>query len=292
MNIINNMLEALKEGSGINNEYFLLIILSISIILIIKVIGKAINKVYNLKRHSSKKTFRFNQSINIISNIICVFLIFLVWEKHLSNVITIISFISAGATIALREVILNIFAGIYIKTSKPFVVEDRVQIGDIKGDVVLITALSFKVLELKDRLNGEQSSGIIVNIPNSKVFSQAVKNYTAAFKYIWSELVVMAPCDADIDKNKKKLYEIVNRNEVIKSIPQKMDRAIHEASGSYRIYYNNLKPIIYTEFKDGHIEFTIRFLVHPKKERNVINDLWINIIKEYQKNNLDLYRKI
>ena len=50
--------------------------------------------------------------------------------------------------------------------------------------------------------------------------------------------------------------------------------------------------IIYTEFKDGHIEFTIRFLVHPKKERNVINDLWINIIKEYQKNNLDLYRKI
>ena len=45
MNTINNMLEALKEGSGINNEYFLLIILSISIILIIKVIGKAINKI-------------------------------------------------------------------------------------------------------------------------------------------------------------------------------------------------------------------------------------------------------
>ena len=36
---------------------------------------------------------------------------------------------------------------------------------------------------------------------------------------------------------------------------------------------------------------TIRFLVHPKKERNVINDLWVGIIKEAQKNNIDLYKE-
>ena len=151
--------------------------------------------------------------------------------------------------------------------------------------------MSFKVLEIGNRLNGEQSSGIIVNIPNSKIFSEALKNYTTAFKYIWSEMIVNIDFEADIDKNKKKLYEIVNKNEVIKSIPKKMDRAIDEACGTYRIYYNNLKPIIYTEYKDDHIELTIRFLVHPKKERNVINDLWINIIKEAQKGNINLYIK-
>ena len=104
-------------------------------------------------------------------------------------------------------------------------------------------------------------------------------------------MIVNIDFEADIDKNKKKLYEIVNKNEVIKSIPKKMDRAIDEACGTYRIYYNNLKPIIYTEYKDDHIELTIRFLVHPKKERNVINDLWINIIKEAQKGNINLYIK-
>ena len=104
-------------------------------------------------------------------------------------------------------------------------------------------------------------------------------------------MVVNIDFEADIDKNKKKLYEIVNKNEIIKSIPKKMDRAIDEACSSFRIYYNNLKPIIYTEYKENHIELTIRFLVHPKKERNVTNDLWTNIIKEAQKGNIDLYIK-
>ena len=151
--------------------------------------------------------------------------------------------------------------------------------------------MSFKVLEVKERVNGEQSSGIIINVPNSAVFSNHLKNYTTAFKYIWSEMNVGINLEADINKSKKILYTIVNKNEIIKSIPKKMDKAIEEASSNYRIYYNNLKPIIYTEYVDNHIEFTIRFLVHPKKERMVIDSLWIEIIKEAQKGNIELYKK-
>ncbi len=32
-------------------------------------------------------------------------------------------------------------------------------------------------------------------------------------------------------------------------------------------------------------------MVHPKKERNVLNNLWIKIIKEAQCGNIDLYNK-
>ena len=288
---MNSIINDLKGATGINNEYIILVIISLIVVLGIKIFSKIVSRLYSLSNHSSRNVFKFHQSINVISNIVMFFCIFLLWEGHLQNVVTIISFISAGATIALREVILNLIAGLYTKVSKPFTVEDRIEIKDVKGDVVLISSMSFKVLSLGDRVNGEQSSGIIVNIPNSKIFAEPLKNYTAAFKYIWSEMIVSVDPDADIDANKKKLYEIVNKNTVISSIPKKMDRAIDEASGSYRIYYNNLKPIIYTEYNEDHIELTIRFLVHPKKERNVINDLWINIIKEYQNGNIKLYVK-
>lgn len=288
---MNSIINDLKGATGINNEYIILVIISLIVVLGIKIFSKILSRLYSLSNHSSRNVFKFHQSINVISNIVMFFCIFLLWEGHLQNVVTIISFISAGATIALREVILNLIAGLYIKVSKPFTVEDRIEIKDVKGDVVLISSMSFKVLSLGDRVNGEQSSGIIVNIPNSKIFAEPLKNYTAAFKYIWSEMIVSVDPDADIDAHKKKLYEIVNKNTVISSIPKKMDRAIDEASGSYRIYYNNLKPIIYTEYNEDHIELTIRFLVHPKKERNVINDLWINIIKEYQNGNIKLYVK-
>lgn len=273
-----------------NNEYFVLIIISIIVIIGIKVINKIINKIYRLDEHSGKNMFTFRERTNIFANIIIVILLFSIWEGHLKNIVTIISFVVGATTLAIREVILNLTAGLYIKVSKPFKVEDRIEIDNIKGDVVLISALSFKVLELKDRLNGEQSSGIIVNIPNSKIFSNSLKNYTTAFKYIWSELVIPVSIDSDINKTKRILYSIVNKNEVIKSIPKKMDKAIDESKGQYRIYYNNLKPIIYTEYKDNHIEFTIRFLVHPKKERNVINDLWIKILECNKESVINLYK--
>ncbi len=290
MNIIDNLSKHLKEVTGMNNEYFVLIIISIIVIIGIKVINKIINKIYRLDEHSGKNMFTFRERTNIFANIIIVILLFSIWEGHLKNIVTIISFVVGATTLAIREVILNLTAGLYIKVSKPFKVEDRIEIDNIKGDVVLISALSFKVLELKDRLNGEQSSGIIVNIPNSKIFSNSLKNYTTAFKYIWSELVIPVSIDSDINKTKRILYSIVNKNEVIKSIPKKMDKAIDESKGQYRIYYNNLKPIIYTEYKDNHIEFTIRFLVHPKKERNVINDLWIKILECNKESVINLYK--
>ena len=291
MNEMEKIIDALKGVTGIQSEYIILIIISIIALMVIKFINKIINRVYKSGEHSGRDVFKFSQRSNLIANIALIFVIFVIWEGHLDNIVTIISFISAGATIALKELILNICGGIYIKCAKPFVVEDRIEIGNVKGDVVLITAMSFKVLEVGDRVNGEQSSGIIINVPNSQIFSNSLKNYTTAFKYIWTEMKVDINFDADIAKNKKKLYEIVNSNQTIKSIPKKMDKDILDASGNYRIYYNNLKPIIYTEYIDNHIEFTIRFLVHPKKERNVIDALWLNIIKNAQNGEIYLYKK-
>ena len=208
MKEMEKILDTLKGVTGIQSEYILLFIISIIALVIVKLIAKVISHIYKSGRHSGRDVFKFNQRLNLLANIILIFIIFIIWEDYLDNVVTIISFISAGATIALREVILNLFAGIYIKVAKPFVVEDRIEVGDIKGDVVLITAMSFKVLELGDRVNGEQSNGIIVNIPNSQVFSNSLKNYTTAFKYIWTEMKVNVDLEADINAHKKKLYEI------------------------------------------------------------------------------------
>lgn len=169
--------------------------------------------------------------------------------------------------------------------------EDRIEINDIIGDVVVINLLSFKVLEVSDKENGEQSNGKIVNIPNSYIFSYALKNYTTAFKYIWDEINVNIPLEADVEATKKIILKIVNNNEVIKEIPKKMDKQVSDASLEYRIYYNHLEPIIYTRVNNNHIELSVRFLVHPKKMRNVENDIWIKILNEYQNRKITLYKE-
>lgn len=273
-----------------NNNYIILIFRTIMLLVTLKFLNKIITLIFSKKVKTSRNIFLFHQRLTIFLNIVAFILIFVIWYPYLKNIITIISFISAGITIAIREVILNLFAGIYINTTKPFKLEDRIEIDGIKGDVVVIKALSFKILEVGDRINGEQSSGLIINIPNSFIFSKSLKNYNTAFKYIWDEIVVNLNLDCDLEKNKKEILNIVNSNEIISKIPKKMNKAIEDASVDYRLYYNHLSPIIYSKIVDKHIELNVRFLVHPKKARIIEDDIWNKIIKKYKDGKIDIFK--
>ena len=171
--------------------------------------------------------------------------------------------------------------------------EDRIELNtsskSIMGDVININTLTFEILEITDKEKGEQSTGIIIEIPNSTIFTNPIKNYTKAFKYIWSELEVNIDLKADLEKNKKVLYDIVNSNDIVKKIPNKMKKELNQAIGNYRIYYNNLEPIIYTKVNKECITLTIRYLAHPKKARNIESTIWNNIYKMEKDKKLDLY---
>lgn len=271
------------------SKYFIIIGRTFLIYAVFRILNFLIVFISTKWLKRSKTRFMFHQSINIILNIICFGLIFLLWFPYLKNVMTIISFISAGITIAIRDIILNLFAGFYIKAKKPFKLEDRISIDGVTGDVVLINNLSFKILEVGDRINGEQSSGLIINIPNSYIFSKTLKNYNMAFKYIWDEITIRLKIDADLESNKKEIMDIINSNEIVSDIPKKMKKEIKQATVDYRIYYNHLDPIIYTKVNENHIELNLRFLTHPKKTRIIEDYLWTNILKKYKENKIDLF---
>ena len=233
-----DLLSTIETIFSMDNEYFVLVLRTILLIVVLKLISKLIVMICAKNIKTSRKIFLFNHRVTILLDIAIYIGIFLIWSKYLKDLITIISFVSAGITIAMRDVIFNLFAGFFINTKKPFKLEDRIEVDGIKGDVVVINALSFKILEVGDRINGEQSSGLIINIPNSYIFTKTLKNYNTAFKYIWDEIVVKVPIDCDIDKNKKEILKIVNENGIVSRIPKKMNKAIEDASLDYRIYYN------------------------------------------------------
>ena len=271
------------------SKYLILLGRTLLIYTFFKLLNYVIVLVTTKWINRSKTRFMFHQGVNIIMNIFCVVIIFLIWYPYLKNVMTVISFISAGITIAIRDIILNLFAGLYIKAKKPFKLEDRISIDGVTGDVILINNLSFKILEVSDKPNGEQSSGLIINIPNSYIFSKTLKNYNLAFKYVWDEVTIKLKIDADLESNKKEIMDIINSNEIVSDIPKKMKKEIKQATVDYRIYYNHLDPIIYTKINENHIELNLRFLTHPKKTRIIEDYLWTNILKKYKENKIDLF---
>ena len=274
---LNDFCEYFGGVIGIEPGYIMSIILTIISIIFFKAIKLCLNNIFST--YDTRKAFTMYQKSNVILTILNAFVIFFVWDKYIHNIITIISFISAAMTLALRDFIYNFCAGIYIKVRKPFSVENRIEVKDIKGDVVSLNALSFEVLEVGAGINGDQSTGRIVNIPNSVVITDPLKNYDKNFKYIWTELTVRTKLDVDIEATKAKLLEIVKSNEVVKRIPVKMESEMEDISLDYRIYYNKLDPIVYCRVVENHIEFYLRYLVHPKKTRYVEDDIWIKILQ-------------
>lgn len=289
MNNIHKISRMISNITTINENYIYLFIRTILFIIIITIIQHLLLKIIK-KINSSKKEYIYSQRLKVIADTLKIVTIIFIWAKYISNILTLITFISAAFTIALRECIFNYFSGLYIKIKKPINVEDRIEINGIIGDIINIKMMNFEVLEVDSTKKRGQSTGIVVNFPNTTIFRDPIKNYSKAFKYIWDEITIKIPIDADINKTKKVIYKIVNNNDIIKSIPNKMKKQLNNIHTDYRIYYNQFEPIIYTELIENHIELQLRYLIHPKKARYVSSTIWTKILESYNNNEIQIYK--
>lgn len=283
---MNNLTEKLMDLLNIQNIYIINIIYTIISIIVLNIISKIIKNINLRTIDSEKHIFLIQKRNKALTTIIIFITILFIWKNEIKDIITLISFISAALTLAIREIIYNYFCGIYIKISKPIKIEDRIQIEETIGDVININSLSFELLEVHHETN--QSTGKIIHIPNSQIFAQKTINYTTAFKYIWDEININVSIDSDLEKAKKILLKLIEQNEIIKDIPKKMKNEIKNSRSEYRIYYNKLTPIIYSKLDENKIILTVRFLIHPKKQRNVESEIYENVIKEFKKNNITI----
>ena len=185
-------IEKISKIFDIDEMYISLILKTIIIVFLILILGKIGIKIIK-KTKDSKKEYNYTKKYKLIIKIIIIVVIMVIWGKYVKNILTLISLVSAAFTIAIRDLIFNFFCGLYIKIVKPFQVEDRIEINEYKGDVVNINSMNFEILEVSNSDKTGQSTGIIIHLPNSIIFSYPLKNYNKAFKYIWDEITIRVP---------------------------------------------------------------------------------------------------
>lgn len=290
MNFYKSICEVISDVTTIDKEYVYVIVSTLSVLVIfylLKIIGRKIIQ----KLTSGRREFVSNHAYQVVLNILEVLILIIIWDEYIKGLMTLISVISAAMTIALRDFILNFFCGVYIKFKKPFKVEDRIQIGDIKGDVMSTSTFSFEILEVSTKEDNGQSTGIVIHYPNSSIISGPVKNINKGFKYIWDEMIIKIEIDCDLANNKKEIYKIVNSLDTVKNIPRKMKNQIDDVNTTNRVYFNKFDPIIYTKIVDNHVELVLRFLMHPKKARYIESVIWNKIYLGYKEGKINLYVK-
>ena len=140
------------------------------------------------------------------------------------------------------------FAGwMFILWRQPFGLGDRIQIGEARGDVIDIRLFRFSLMEIGNWVHADQSTGRVVHIPNGRVFTETLANYSKGFQYIWEEIPVLVTFESDWEKAKQILSDIARSHTEHLSGPAQEN--VRKASRQFMIFYEKLTPIVYTSVR-------------------------------------------
>lgn len=258
---------------------FINILWSIGILIIFYVVKNIIIRILHRRIDNSEAYYRVKRLINGINFIIVSIALVFLWLGEGANFITILGLFSAGVALALKDILLNIAGWLYILVRQPFYVGDRIEISGIKGDVIDQNLFKFRVIEIGNWVKAEQSTGRIIHIPNYKVFTDPLANYSLGFEYIWDEIAVVVTFESDWRKAKRILEKIVNH--YAQDISDEMNKQIKEATRKFMIFYKSLTPIVYTDVTDSGVRLTLRFVCKPKERRQSNEIIWEAILDQF-----------
>ena len=224
--------------------------------------------------------FRTKKWVGYVITVIGVVGLARIWFGGTGGLTTYLGILSAGIAIALASVLENLAGWVFLVTRRPFRVGDRIEIEGLAGDVVDIRAFRFSMLEIRNWVDADQSTGRLVHVPNGRVFSKALANYTEGFPYIWDEIAVMVTFESDWRRAERIIAEALTDHAPDTGDPAIVN-AIREAGHQYLIRYRHLTPTTYVKAEASGVTIAGRYLVGVRSRRSVSDALWRTILDAF-----------
>ncbi len=278
MNQISSFLESSIGMSPANQTK---VFYSIVILVVLGIIRYTLHKLVWRLTEDPKTRYSWKRSSSFIIGFLTLILIASVWVKAIGEFGAFLGLLTAGLAIALKDPLTNIAGWIFILTRQPFVVGDRIQIGENAGDVIDLRLFQFTLLEIGNWVDADQSTGRMIHIPNGKVFTQNQSNYSTGFEFIWNEIPILLTFESDWKLAKELLNGILNEH--AESLSADAEKRIIEASKKYMIFYQYLTPIVYTSVKDSGILLTLRYICDARKRRGTEHAIWEDVLTSFAK---------
>lgn len=225
--------------------------------------------------------YRIRKTAGYIIFIIGLLVIGRVWIRGFQALATYLGILSAGLAIALRDPLVNLAAWIFIIWRRPFEVGDRIQIAGNAGDVIDIRVFQFTLMEIGNWVGADQSTGRIIHVPNGRVFTEPLANYSKGFQYIWNEVAVLITFESNWRKAKEILLAIGSKHG--EELSATAEDRVRRAARKFMIFYTKLTPTVYTSVRDSGVLLTIRYLCEPRRRRGSEEAIWEDILAGFAK---------
>ncbi|MEX2526475.1 MAG: mechanosensitive ion channel domain-containing protein [Gemmatimonadota bacterium] len=224
----------------------------------------------------SRSVYQWSKASAYVATVLIILLLGQIWLVGVRSLGTFLGLLTAGLAIALRDMVASFAGWVFIVLRRPFEVGDRIQLGEHAGDVVDIRIFQLSILEIGNWVSADQSTGRIIHLPNLKVFTTPIANYTSHFPYLWNEVAVVVTFESDWRRGKQLLAAVAGK--VSADISREAERSLHRASRKLLIHYRTLSPIVYTSVVDHGVMLTVRYLCAPRTRRGTAQSIWEEVL--------------
>lgn len=227
----------------------------------------------------NSKLRRVTYNIVLIGTLLTIFFTF---RDQLFAIGISLGIVAAVLTFIFQTTILSVVGWVYILTGNVYSIGDRIRIGNLKGDVVSITPLRTKILEIGgEYIASDVKSGRIYTFPNSILLTEPLSNYTKELPYIWVDLPFHLTYETDFEFLLKESEAIVI--DYIKSELPNFTKNFKKINSTYSRHKQLLPYSFNTTPSNSWIEFRITIPVDPFRQSDLTTALTLTIIQLMKK---------
>ncbi|RED96998.1 mechanosensitive ion channel family protein [Marinoscillum furvescens] len=169
--------------------------------------------------------------------------------------------LGVGIGFGLQNITDNFISGVIILFEKPIKIGDRIDVGDVQGDVISISFRATTILT---------NDNISIIVPNSEFISSKVINWSHNDRNIRFRIPVGVSYNEDPDKIKKILLQVADANpHVLKSPPP---------------------SVLFDAYGDSSLNFYLAVWTstHTDKPRILKSELYFETFRKFKEENIEI----
>jgi len=275
------------------------LLLTLALIALVYLTAKLIRRllVTTGDRTGDRVRFWLRQATALLAALVIILGVVSIWFDDPTRLTTALGLVTAGLAFALQRVITAVAGYFVILRGKTFNVGDRIVMGGVRGDVIALSFMQTKIMEMGQPpsvssadpavwVHSRQFTGRIVTVSNDKIFDEPIYNYTYHFPYIWEELRLGVRYGDDREAVEQILLASAKRHAITDENLDAHHRS--ELERRYRIPIGDLRPKVYYRLTDNWVELTVRFLAPDHGTREIKDEMSREILAQLEARKIDI----
>lgn len=211
---------------------------------------------------------------------ITVAVLIVLWSSRLPNAGTFLGLLGAGVAVALKDPLLSIIGRMAIFSGRMYNVGDRVEIDQMKGDVIDVGLFYTRLMEIGNWIEGDMATGRTIQFANARVFGGSIFNYTNYFKYIWDEIHLPITYASNLKAANDILLAVGREytNEFLAGAEKELDQMGRE----FLVPRFQLDPNVYVRVTSNWVECSLRYIVDAKERRTASDFIFRKVFEQLQ----------